>query len=50
MSIEDLCWLNGSYTDDCCCDLCSHRTECSASSYPDDDDFDDWEDTESEFE
>ena len=36
----DLCWETGEFTDDCCCDFCEHREECSG--YDKNDDDDDW--------
>ena len=36
----DLCWETGKFTDDCCCDFCEHREECSG--YDKNDDDDDW--------
>ena len=29
MSENDNCWNTGNYTDDCDCELCSHKYECS---------------------
>ena len=29
ISPADLCWLTGNYTDDCICEFCSHKWECS---------------------
>lgn len=37
---SDLCWLTGVYTDDCICDFCDHRFECSGYDSSDDDDDD----------
>lgn len=34
----EACWLTGQYTDMCCCDICEHRYECSASNYDEDED------------
>jgi hypothetical protein len=34
----DLCLETGEYTDDCCCDFCTHREECSGYDGEDDDD------------
>lgn len=34
----DLCWETGKFTDDCCCDFCEHREECSGYDKNDDDD------------
>lgn len=25
----DICWQTGNYTDDCICEFCDHRYECS---------------------
>lgn len=38
MNSSDLCWQTGNYTDDCCCEMCAHYEECSASGYDEDDD------------
>lgn len=27
----ELCWQTGNYTDECCCEFCEHRDECSGS-------------------
>lgn len=37
MTPNDLCWETGEYTDDCICDFCDHKYECSG--YEDDNDF-----------
>ena len=29
MSPSDRCWATGCYTDDCICEICDHRFECS---------------------
>lgn len=32
MSVEqnnELCWSTGNYTDECDCEFCSHKNECS---------------------
>lgn len=29
MNRYDICWEFGVYDDDCICDFCSHREECS---------------------
>lgn len=34
----NLCWETGKFTDDCCCDFCEHREECSGYDKNDDDD------------
>lgn len=35
MEATDRCWEIGEYTDDCICELCDHKDECSG--YDDDD-------------
>ena len=29
MNANDNCWYTGNYTDDCECEFCSHKWECS---------------------
>lgn len=29
MNPTELCWLTGNYTDDCICEFCYHKCECS---------------------
>lgn len=29
MSPNEFCWLTGNYTDDCDCEFCEHKQECS---------------------
>ena len=29
METTDQCWETGTFTDDCICELCEHRNECS---------------------
>lgn len=29
MNANDNCWYTGNYTDDCDCEFCSHKNECS---------------------
>lgn len=29
MNPNELCWQTGNYTDNCDCELCSHKYECS---------------------
>lgn len=29
MNPTDVCWETGNYTDDCICELCDHKDECS---------------------
>lgn len=29
MDPNELCWLTGNYTDECCCEICDHNYECS---------------------
>ena len=36
MDAKEHCWETGEYTDDCICELCNHKDECSG--YEDDDD------------
>lgn len=36
MEPNEICWETGMYDDDCCCDICDHRHECSASGYDED--------------
>jgi hypothetical protein len=36
---SDICYATGNYTDDCVCEICDHRFECSG--YNDDDEDDD---------
>lgn len=39
MDSTELCWETGEYNDECNCELCDHKSECSG--YEDhDDDFD----------
>lgn len=38
LSPTELCWLTGNYTDDCICDFCYHKFECSGSELDEDDD------------
>lgn len=38
MEPTERCWETGNYTDDCICDFCSHKEECSGSDLHDDDD------------
>lgn len=33
----EICWKTGAYSDDCICDECMHREECSASNVDNDD-------------
>ena len=33
---SEVCWQTGNYTDDCCCELCEHYLDCSASGYDED--------------
>lgn len=37
----ELCWLTGNYTDDCVCEFCEHKGECSGYEDHDDEDDDD---------
>lgn len=36
MEATERCWETGEYTDDCICELCNHKFECSG--YEEDDD------------
>ena len=36
MKETEQCWLTGNYTDDCCCEMCEHKWECSG--YEEDED------------
>lgn len=38
MHPSDICYATGNYTDDCVCEICDHRFECSG--YNDDEDDD----------
>ena len=29
MNVNDICWSTGNYTDECDCEFCSHKHECS---------------------
>ena len=29
MTQTDICWQTGNYTDECDCEFCSHKQECS---------------------
>lgn len=29
MDPTDVCWETGNYTDDCICEFCDHKDECS---------------------
>lgn len=40
MSPEEFCWNTGRYTDECQCEICMHRSECSAGGEDEDDDED----------
>ncbi len=33
----DKCWETGEYTDDCICDFCDHKYECSGYDHEDND-------------
>ena len=35
----EICWETGNYSDNCNCDFCEHKSECSG--YEDHDDMDD---------
>ena len=37
MYLTELCWLTGNYTDDCICEFCEHKRECSGYEDHDDD-------------
>lgn len=38
MNPTDLCWQTGHYSDDCDCELCDHKNECSGYDNNDEDD------------
>lgn len=38
MEPSDICWNTGSYIDDCICEICDHRFECSGYDDHEDDD------------
>ena len=38
MEAMDFCWETGTYTDDCICEVCEHRHECSGFNDHEDDD------------
>ena len=38
MNPNDKCYQTGNYTDECCCELCDHKYDCSG--YDDDDEDD----------
>lgn len=38
MNPTEHCWATGEYTDDCICDFCDHRHECSGYDHDEDDD------------
>lgn len=38
MGVEEAteyCWTTGNFTDECMCEMCAHREECSGSDYDD---------------
>lgn len=35
---SDICWETGNFTDDCFCEFCEHRYECSGADLHDDED------------
>ena len=41
MDATDRCWQTGNYTDDCICEFCSHKFECSGYTGDEFDDDDD---------
>ncbi len=40
MDNEERCWVTGIYSDDCFCDFCSHKEECSGYENDDEDNDD----------
>ena len=38
MEPTDICWNTGRFTDDCDCEMCDHKDECSGNDNHDDDD------------
>lgn len=38
MNPTEHCWATGEYTDDCICDFCNHKHECSGYDHDEDDD------------
>ena len=38
MDATEKCWITGDYSDDCICEFCDHKYECSG--YEDDEDDD----------
>ena len=43
MKPYDKCWETGEYTDNCTCELCPHKNECSGYENHDEDDMvDNW--------
>lgn len=38
MNPNEICYQTGNYTDECCCELCDHKYDCSG--YDDDDEDD----------
>ncbi len=40
MTPTDLCWKTGVYTDDCDCEFCDHKHECSGYENHDEDEED----------
>lgn len=37
MNPSERCWETGEYTDDCICEFCSHKNECSGYENQDED-------------
>ena len=38
MDATEKCWITGNYTDECICELCDHKHECSGYEDHDEDD------------
>lgn len=43
MEANEICFRTGNYTDDCNCELCEHKEECSGYEHGDDDYYEDEE-------
>ena len=37
MNPSDVCWETGNFTDDCICEFCDHKEECSGADLDEDD-------------
>ena len=38
MQPTELCWQTGNYTEECVCEFCAHKYECSGSDLDEDED------------